>query len=75
MSEVKTTIIPMHIRELRSQMELKALSLGEVSAAARVPYTAASAILGGRLIQPENLRKIREAIESAPMPEEQLQPA
>jgi hypothetical protein len=63
----------MHIRELRSEMELKDLSLREVSNAAGVCYTAASAILSGRLINPTALKKLRTAITAAPMPE--LQPA
>lgn len=66
---------PLSLRQLKADMVLKGLSLNDVSSAAGVPYPVASAILNGRLDQPERLILIRKIIADAPMPEEQLQPA
>lgn len=63
-----TTIIPMHIRALRSRMELKDLSLRDVSELAEVPYTTASAVLSGRIRSAEAVQKLRAAIIAAPTP-------
>lgn len=62
-------VAPLAIRRLRSQMELKALSLKWVAAESGVNYTIASAILSGKRIDPENLKKISCAIKSAPAPD------
>ncbi len=61
---MQTTInkTPMYLRRLRSRMELKGLTLRDVSTRANVPYTMASAILRGRLVHPEYLTRLRCAI-------------
>jgi hypothetical protein len=66
-------IAPLHVRRLRGKMEIKNLTMRTISATTGIPYTSVSAILCGRLVSPEYLRRIQEAIEAAPMP--QLQPA
>jgi hypothetical protein len=70
---MRTTHVPEHIRKLRSEMELKDLSLREVSELSGVGYSVASAVLTGRLFHPTALEKIGRAIKDAPIP--QLQPA
>ena len=60
-------IPPPEIRALRAQMELKALSIKEVSQLSRLPYQTCSAILRGRQVHPKYLLKIQAAIEKAPV--------
>jgi hypothetical protein len=64
------TLIPRRIRELRAEMEMKALTLRKVAAAAQVPYWSASAILRGRHVDPDRLSRLKKVIEKAPMPAE-----
>ena len=61
-------IPPLPIRKLRSQMELKALSLKRVADAADVNYSVASSILSGKRVDPTNLAKLSKAIKDAPEP-------
>lgn len=57
---------PLPIRELRAQMELKEISLEEVSTRAGVSYTTASAVLNARVFYREAFFKLKHAIEDAP---------
>jgi hypothetical protein len=61
---------PLPLRKLRAEMVMKDLDLKDVSDLSGVGYTQCSQILKGRLIHPEWLGKIREAIKDAPMPRE-----
>ncbi|HEX8310119.1 MAG TPA: helix-turn-helix transcriptional regulator [Chthoniobacteraceae bacterium] len=61
---------PLHLRELKSKMVLKGLSLQDVAKKASVDYSTASQILNGRRVDPERLKAITKAIEAAKMPEE-----
>lgn len=61
---------PLPMRKLKAQMVLKGLSLGDVSRRSRVPYQQCSEILNGTRVHPEKARKIRHAIETAPVLEE-----
>ena len=63
-------IAPLAARKLQAAMKLKALSLADVSKKAKVPYTIASRLLGGKHHQPAALARIAKAIDAAPMPEE-----
>ncbi len=58
-------IAPLGIRKLRAEMEIKNLSLGDVSKASRIPYPTVSGILNGRLISPDRLERIEDAIRRA----------
>jgi hypothetical protein len=53
-------------------MEMKGLSLGEVSHSSGVSYSTCSWILRGRIIDPAKLAAIRTAIEAAPTPTEKV---
>ena len=66
-------IVPLPIRRLRAKMEMKMLTMRSISATTGIPYTSVSAILCGRLVHPQYLRRIQIAIEDAPKLE--LQPA
>jgi predicted transcriptional regulator len=61
---------PVPQRKLKAQMALRDLSSGEVSKRSGVPYSTTIQILNGRLIHPEYLRRIKNAILSAPVPQE-----
>ena len=58
------------LRKLKAKMEIKALSLRDVATRSGVPYNTCSLILNGRFVDPEYLRRIKKAINDAPMPEE-----
>jgi transcriptional regulator with XRE-family HTH domain len=61
---------PLPIRKLRAEMEMKNLSLKQVSALSGVTYSQCSMILNGRLLHPQFFAKIRRAIKAAPAPME-----
>jgi hypothetical protein len=58
------------LRRLKAKMVIKGLSLKEVSDLSGVEYTRCSMILNGKFNDPLALRKIKEAIRNAPMPQE-----
>ena len=59
---------PLHIRKLRAEMELKDLSLRAVSDRSGVNYGTASSVLSGRRVHPEELKRLSQAIRTAPVP-------
>lgn len=59
---------PRPLTPLRLEMMKRGLSMRELSRRSGVPYASMSGILNGRLIQPTNLRKIQEVIDSEPEP-------
>lgn len=59
---------PLPLRKLRAEMQLKNLSLREVSERSGVRYAQASQVLKGRLIHPGYLELIRRVIKAAPHP-------
>jgi predicted transcriptional regulator len=59
---------PVPLRKLKAKMAMKDLSLRKVSELANVPYNQCSQILNGRQIHHEYFRRIKKAIEQAPMP-------
>jgi predicted transcriptional regulator len=61
-------IPPLHLRQLKADMVLKHLSMGDVSRKTRIPYTTVSQILNGRLNHAAYLGRIRNAIKAAPQP-------
>jgi hypothetical protein len=63
-------LTPLPLRKLRAEMALKALSVTDVHRLTGIPLAAVSQILGGHLVDPTRLAKIRSAIRKAPMPEE-----
>jgi hypothetical protein len=67
-ASMKTTAIPLHLRQLKAQMALKGLTLKEVVEAADVNYSIASAILNGIRVQEDILVKLAGVINKAPMP-------
>ena len=56
-----SAVPPLQVRKLRAEMQMKNLSLKEVSAASGVTYSQCSQILNGRLLHAEFLAKIRRA--------------
>jgi len=62
-------IPPLPVRQLRAQMELKALSLKEVSRRSKVPYQVCSMLLRGTFVSHTRLALVEKAIESAKSPE------
>ena len=63
--------VPIELRKLRAAMQLRDISMRDISAATGIPYTTVSGVLCGRLIHPQYLQRIIKAIES----EHELQPA
>lgn len=59
--------VPMELRKLRAAMQLKDLSMRDISAETRIPYTTVSGVLCGRLINPQYLQRIQDMIETAPV--------
>lgn len=57
-------------RKLKAKMAMKDLSLADVASLSGVPYTACSQVLNGHLLHPDYLRRIKEAIQKAPNPQE-----
>lgn len=51
-------------------MEMKDLTLREVSKRGRVPYCIASMLLRGKLVRPESLARLAKVITSAHEPQE-----
>ena len=58
-------VLPKSIRELRAQMELKALTLRDVSELTGIPYGTCSQLLNGKLIHPNRLALISKSISKA----------
>ena len=63
-------VLPLPIRELRAQAELKGLSLYDISVGSEVPYAEASRVLNGRQTSPAHLQKVSDFIRKARMPKE-----
>lgn len=61
-------IEPRPLTPLRTEMMKRGISMRELSHRSGVPYHSLSGILNGRLIQPSNLRKIYEVLDSEPEP-------
>lgn len=55
---------------LKIEMLRRDLSLRDLSRISGIHYVSVSGLLNGRIVQPENLRKIVDAIESVPVAEE-----
>lgn len=64
--------VPVPIRKLKAQMALKDLTLLKVSELSGVEYSVCSRILNGRVIHPEYLRRIKEAIQKSPAPDREV---
>jgi predicted transcriptional regulator len=60
------TAIP--LRKLKAKAVMKDLSLQRIAELSGVPYSEASRVLNGRLINPEYLSRIEKAINTAPHP-------
>lgn len=71
-SDVMNAVPPLEIRKLRAAMELKNLSLRDVSARSGVGYSQCSQILNGRLNHAAYFNRIRRAIRTAPKPLEAI---
>jgi transcriptional regulator with XRE-family HTH domain len=69
METIAKTTVPIELRRLRAKMNLKGLSLKEVSRLSGVGYTYCSNILAGRFNDATRLMAIKRAIRNAPMPE------
>lgn len=65
-----SAIPPLAVRQLKADMALKNLDLGDVSRLSGVGYSQCSQVLNGRLIHEEYFAKIRDAIKAAPQPKE-----
>lgn len=64
-------IPPLRCRKIKSEMQKKALSLGDVAALSGVNYYLVCRLLRFKAVNREALSKVEQAVQRAPMPREE----